>query len=345
MLENPFYQDFLTDGPYLHWLSPDTICFTYLKANSVETIPVEVPPEDFFVLKGQLQDRKQAYPIQRNPQPAAAIQTGVEKILIMGDMHGMYRKLFRFLEGNKVVDGAGRWSWGKGQLVFCGDLMDRGSQVSELLWFLYRLEKEAEAAGGAVHCLLGNHELMVMEGDDRYLSRKYQELFARQQLEYSKMFDQTAVFGQWIRSRNSVLRLNELLICHAGISPQLAAKRLSIPEINSLMQDSLQEKKVDESLLDLLKGMLGPFWYRAYFFPMDDYGRVKQDEVAHILQQYEVANMVVAHTTVDRVKALYRRKVFAVDLDVNNEQLPLEGLLIEKEQFFRLGEKGKRTEI
>lgn len=345
MMANLLYSGSLTDGPYMHWLKPDTIHFTYLDAKSVERIPLQVPMEDFMELKGLLKDREQVYPVRRNPQSAAAIQSGVEKILIVGDMHGMYGKLFHFLENNKVVTAEGGWSWGKGQLVFCGDLMDRGNEVTELLWSLYRLEKEAEAAGGAVHCLLGNHELMVMEGDYRYLSRKYRELFSRHQLEYGKMFDQNAVLGQWIRSRNSVLRLNDLLICHAGLSPQFASAELSIPEINSLMQDYLQEKKVDEALLDLLSGNLGPFWYRAYLFPMNAYGRIEEGEVENILQQYKAAHMVIAHTTVDKVKALYGRKVFAVDLDVNNEALPLEGLLFEESRFFRLGEKGQREEI
>ena len=34
-----------------------------------------------------------------------------------------------------------------------------------------RLEGEAEQAGGAVHVLLGNHEVMNLVGDLRYVSR------------------------------------------------------------------------------------------------------------------------------------------------------------------------------
>jgi hypothetical protein len=42
--------------------------------------------------------------------------------------------------------------------------MDRGDKAKEILDFLMRLEKEAEAAGGKVHILLGNHEEATITG-------------------------------------------------------------------------------------------------------------------------------------------------------------------------------------
>jgi hypothetical protein len=42
--------------------------------------------------------------------------------------------------------------------------MDRGDRAKEILDLLMRLEKEAEAAGGKVHILLGNHEEATITG-------------------------------------------------------------------------------------------------------------------------------------------------------------------------------------
>ena len=72
----------------------------------------------------------------------------------------------------KVIDTDLTWSFGDGHLVIVGDVFDRGPNVTECLWLIYRLEQEASAAGGAVHFLLGNHELMVMRGDLRYLNER-----------------------------------------------------------------------------------------------------------------------------------------------------------------------------
>lgn len=323
------------EGPYLRWLSDDELQFTYLNTDSVKSLKVPAAKGALIKLQGQLSDRELQYPVRRNPEPPAAVQEGVEKILVLGDMHGMYSKLFNYLKNNKVVDQEGHWIWGKGQLVMCGDVLDRGNRVTETLWFLYRLEQEAAAAGGAVHYLLGNHELMVMEGDLRYVNKRYHDLFRKLKLSYQDQFSQHTVFGQWLRSRNTALLLNDLLITHAGISPQVAEQGLELSAINRNMQGYLQQQQKD-SVSRLLTSPMGPLWFRGYVMPGETYDSLRQDEVEQILSQYKAKHMVVAHTTVDSVQARYQGKVFAVDLEVNEWRLPLEGLLYERGEFFRL---------
>ena len=50
---------------------------------------------------------------------------------------------------------------GRAQLIQTGDIVDRGPNSTALIDLFARLRDEAEAAGGSVTCLLGNHELMV----------------------------------------------------------------------------------------------------------------------------------------------------------------------------------------
>ena len=57
-----------------------------------------------------------------------------------------------------------------------GDLLDRGTDGRKVLDLLMRLEGEARKAGGRVHALLGNHEVMNMLGDLRYVRGGVQEL-------------------------------------------------------------------------------------------------------------------------------------------------------------------------
>jgi hypothetical protein len=54
--------------------------------------------------------------------------------------------------------------------VQTGDVLDRGPDSRKVLDLLRRLEGEAARAGGRVYALLGNHELMRLIFDWRYVS-------------------------------------------------------------------------------------------------------------------------------------------------------------------------------
>ncbi len=58
-----------------------------------------------------------------------------------------------------------------------GDIMDRGPDARKILDLLMSLEKEARAAGGRVHVLLGNHEELNITG----LVFRYPEYMTREQ--------------------------------------------------------------------------------------------------------------------------------------------------------------------
>jgi hypothetical protein len=101
--------------------------------------------------------------------PAAQIPfewTGVEKIIAVGDLHGDYDNFVLILKNPKValVDENLHWVGGKTHLVQTGDILDRGDKAKEIIELLMRLEGEAEAAGGKVHVLLGNHEEATITG-------------------------------------------------------------------------------------------------------------------------------------------------------------------------------------
>src|SRR4030042_514591 len=90
--------------------------------------------------------------------------SGVDKIIVIGDLHGDYESFIRILKGTEVIDPDLHWAAGKAHFVQMGDIMDRGIDARKILDDLMRLEKEAEAAGGMVHVLLGNHEELNLTG-------------------------------------------------------------------------------------------------------------------------------------------------------------------------------------
>src|SRR5580704_13147480 len=66
-----------------------------------------------------------------------------EKMLVLSDIEGEFENFRGLLIANHVMDNLYRWTFGRGHLVICGDLFDRGSDVAAELWLLYRLEDEA----------------------------------------------------------------------------------------------------------------------------------------------------------------------------------------------------------
>jgi len=101
--------------------------------------------------------------------PAAEIPyewTGVDRVVAIADIHGDYERFVYILAHPAVglIDHDLRWIGGKAHLVQLGDVVDRGPYPRRIFELLMRLEKEAAAAGGMVHMLLGNHEEMNITG-------------------------------------------------------------------------------------------------------------------------------------------------------------------------------------
>jgi len=102
---------------------------------------------------------------------------GVERVVAIGDVHGAYAEFQAVLRLAGLIDARDKWSGGKTHFVQTGDTTDRGSDTRQVLDLLMRLEGEARKAGGRVHALLGNHEVMNVMGDLRYVSREEYKAF------------------------------------------------------------------------------------------------------------------------------------------------------------------------
>src|SRR5450631_2689467 len=81
---------------------------------------------------------------------------------IIGDIHGQLKKLTHLLQHAQLIDEHLSWSGGPAVLWFVGDFVDRGPDGIGVVDLVMRLQKEAEAAGGQVSSLLGNHEMLLL---------------------------------------------------------------------------------------------------------------------------------------------------------------------------------------
>lgn len=117
---------------------------------------------------------------QADPSSNCHITTS-ERIVAVGDVHGAYAQFVAILRAAGLIDARERWTGGRAILVQTGDVLDRGADSRKAVDLLRRLERDAPRAGGRVVALLGNHELMRLVGDWRYVSAG--ELKAFQTLE------------------------------------------------------------------------------------------------------------------------------------------------------------------
>jgi hypothetical protein len=93
-----------------------------------------------------------------------------ERIVAVGDIHGAYTQLVAILRAANLIDARDRWIGQKSVLVQTGDILDRGPDSRKAIDLIRKLERDAQRAGGRVYPLLGNHELMRLVDDWRYVS-------------------------------------------------------------------------------------------------------------------------------------------------------------------------------
>ena len=101
---------------------------------------------------------------------AQAPANAPESVVAIGDVHGDFDDFVAILQRVGLIDAQHHWTGGKTTFVQVGDLLDRGPKPREVMDLLMSLEKEAPQSGGRVVSLLGNHEVMNIMGDLRYVT-------------------------------------------------------------------------------------------------------------------------------------------------------------------------------
>ncbi len=259
---------------------------------------------------------------------------GVDKIAAISDIHGQYDVMIKLFKSNGIIDEQHEWSFGNGHLVITGDIFDRGEQVTEILWFVYRLEQQATAAGGRVHLVLGNHEMMVMSGDVRYIHKRYRYTTAILKRPYEDLFNEHSVIGHWLRTKPISISINGIVFLHAGFSKSILDTGITIEEVNKTFSDNLigtpsTEILQDSMLLDLYYDD-GPLWYRGY----TDFNNFTKKEAKQILKKLGKDHIVVGHTSMKSIVSLFDERIFMIDSSIKFGKTG-EVLLWENDTFSR----------
>ena len=278
--------------------------------------------------------------------PEKSTFNNIKKIAALSDIHGQYDLVIELFKNNKIIDDNLNWSFGKGHLVITGDIFDRGDKVNEVLWFIYKLETQAKDNGGRVHYLLGNHEYMIFYNDLRYIHEKYRKTTRLLNLEHYELYSDNTVIGRWLRSKPTIIKINNILFTHGGISKDfISYGDFNIQKINKTMIDSIPQSRSDIKNTNFQKmhyGSKGLVWYRGYFKKYNP--GVKDNDISNILSLVDADHIVVGHSTQEKVLQLFNNKIFCVDSGLKYGKYG-EILIIENKEFYRATLSGELIEL
>lgn len=136
-------------------------------------------------------------------------------VYIVGDIHGHLDKLRALLQGAGLVDDRLQWSGDAARLWFVGDFFDRGPAGLGVVDLIMRLQGQAVAAGGEVHALLGNHEVLFLSAHRFRNIKRFMLNWKRNGGQESDMGLVTARHIAWLRNLPPVALAEDRLLIHA----------------------------------------------------------------------------------------------------------------------------------
>jgi hypothetical protein len=214
-------------------------------------------------------------------------QTGVfppvKRIVAIGDIHGDFKALHKSLLKANIVDTNGNWDESNKDTIVIqlGDLLDRGGRGYEdtdnykeeidILQYIEHLNKQAtdpkKNLNSAFLTLIGNHELMNILGDFRYVSAKAMEGMGGEEGR-KKLFLPGGPIAKHIGCCSyGICKIGDWTFIHAGVLPQhLKDKEFSFSKVNNLIRQIMRGDIDKESLNDSQKKFIfdnnGLFWTR-----------------------------------------------------------------------------------
>ncbi len=260
------------------------------------------------------------------------LQNGIypeqDRIIVIGDLHADFTKTKQIFIDLDLIDESENWIANppNTHIVQLGDQIDgsRGfideeaSGELELIDFMERINTKARKVGGAVHSLIGNHEIMNLIEDFRYASKK--------DIEEQKMYNSRKevfkpngmVFGPLAGERHAILKIGKFIFSHAGILPKLISDNESgmnfIIKINTMMKYILKGE-LDFNTLEMYSYFLSS---NSILFnrKIGDL-RLTQIEIDEALEKLDATHQFVGHTIQENINSQYNDKLWLVDVGMS----------------------------
>jgi len=239
----------------------------------------------------------------------------VPRIIAIGDLHGDWNALTKCLKKAELINGKGNWIGGNTHLVQVGDILDRANRAPSarkdensefrIFGYLANLGIQAEQAGGRVHLVIGNHEIMNVLGDFSYVSKKGFQAFGSisNRAEALKPGSPFATF--LANHATPALKIGTILFAHAGPTPNVVNK-YSINGAKTAISNFLKGKtRYPDEMEDL-------FWTRIYSDPSQNPSKALQS-LKYSLNKWKASALVVGHTVQNKINSAYGGRLWKID--------------------------------
>ncbi|KAJ3204926.1 hypothetical protein HDU67_009208 [Dinochytrium kinnereticum] len=229
------------------------------------------------------------------------------RVIAVGDFHGDFKNTVRVLRMMGVVDEQNNWSAPKGTtLVQTGDVVDRGDDTIALYSLLGNLTAQAVEKGGKVVRTLGNHEVMNMAMDWRYVTKGDIASFGSAKSR-ADAFSAKGWIGKSLREIPVVAQVEDTIFVHGGVHPSWA--ELGVDGINAKAKEAMETGDWHGGVF----GGDGVLWYRGY--AQEHEGKVC-GKLVTALMTMKAKRMVMGHTPQLDGRILSRCNHMALIVDV-----------------------------
>lgn len=257
--------------------------------------------------------------------PNPTIYPPADRIIAIGDLHGDLDGTLQVFHRAGITDQQNHWIAGDLVVVQTGDQLDRGDDEQAILEYLQRLQKEASAAGGTLHILNGNHELMNARLDLRYVTEggftDFEDavtigepdslLLAHDKSQWARItaFRPGGPYARLLAERNCVIVIGETVFAHGGVLPgnlDYGLEQLNLDIRTWLLGEGPAPDGIHTSQ--------SPTWTRLYSDAPDSLACATLDSV---LTRLDVKRLVVGHTIQDGgITAHCSNQVWCIDVGI-----------------------------
>jgi hypothetical protein len=247
------------------------------------------------------------------------------RLIAIGDVHGDVAATRAALRLGGAIDDSGRWIGGNLSVVQTGDQLDRGDQEREILDLFEQLAPAAASDGGQFIALNGNHEVMNVQGDFRYVTPGGVSAFAgvRPRSPHARAAppqfeDRAAAFlpgGAYalqLAQRDVVAVVGDSVFVHGGVLPEHV--RYGLDRINQETREWMRSG--DRRAPEVVASLTAPIWVRDY--SVDPVASSACAKLGEVLSALKVRRMVVGHTVQSAgVSSACDERVWRIDVGLS----------------------------
>lgn len=258
------------------------------------------------------------------------ILSRVPRIIVIGDLHGDTAMLCTCLYMTNIINKNMEWIAEPQNtiVVQIGDQLDSMTRADSgidwetlddtiLMRFTEKLDRIAKEKGGRFISMIGNHEIMNMIGDYTYVSPWSMEKSGGIMGRLNK-FKPDSTYARMFAGRPCVLKIGDLLFCHAGILPHhLDLVNDNLDSINEIHKLFCLRKPMSNEFIQLHKELLvepsSLLWNRSYLQNND----VMEKHLDTVLKRTHCIAMIIGHNTLQNITHIYNRKLWITDIGLS----------------------------